>query len=67
MAKIFTCDRCGKPIKKCHERIYTRLENTRWLLTIELSDYEAYDLCTGCALKVRDFIENNSVGEDKEA
>ncbi len=60
MANVITCDRCGKPIEKSYERRKTRLEHNRWLLWIDLSDFVDYDLCTSCALKVKDFIEKDN-------
>lgn len=67
MANVITCDMCGNPIKKCYERRKTILKRDRGLLWIDLSDLVEYDLCTSCALKVKDFIENSSSNEVRDA
>ena len=63
MANIKICDMCGKTIKRRVEVFTTCFRVIRAVLGIEFACPKQYDLCAGCAVKVRDFIEK-SVSEE---
>lgn len=53
------CDMCGKRITERYELSKTKFHTIRTVLGIDLSSYEEYDLCIGCAIKVRAYIKRN--------
>lgn len=66
MADLKICDMCGKTIENKYEFCKTRLRVIRALLGIDLANYKEYDLCAGCAVKVRDYIEKGVTKEARE-
>ena len=67
MSNMIICDMCGKPIEKCYERRKTVLKRDHSILFIDMSDIKEYDLCTSCALKVKNFIEYEGLVKDTVA
>lgn len=59
MANIKVCDMCGKTIEDRAHLFKTSFRIIRAILGIEFAYPKEYDLCSGCAVKVRDYIDKS--------
>lgn len=67
MATRLTCDMCDKPIETRIENFQMLFRPIRAIVGIEFANPKYYDLCAGCAIKVRDFINHNISEKDTDA